>query len=295
MSTHTLTQKGLTQSAGRKLKEGIEATRERMDRTVDALSEKLDPRQVVDGISDWVGNASFDDALDSARRSAKRAASHVRRHPVPYTLAGAGLAWLAVELIRKHGDGDDETPPPWKEKAEGAKEATMDALHSAGEAAGRAVGEARDAVVTEAGKVGRSLARNYERASEACQDAFHNTKDKFSGRADSIAHVAAQNPLAVGGGLIALGVIAGVLLPRTRTEDKWLGDGSDRLIEGARNAGRDALRRGGDALHDMVDATKARAEAEGLTPEALEAKAGKVMEGVKEDVRHAADKHLFHG
>ncbi|HUF61392.1 MAG TPA: DUF3618 domain-containing protein [Verrucomicrobiales bacterium] len=295
MATHTLTHKGLAHGAGQKLKEGIEATRERMDRTVDALSEKLDPRQVVDGISDWVGNASFEDALESARKSVKQAASHVRRHPVPYTLAGAGMAWLAVELIRKHGAGADQTASTWTEKGEAAKEAVSGALHTMGESAGRAATEAKEAVATGAGKAGRTLARGYARASEACQDAFHTTKDKLSGRQDSIANVVAQNPLAVGGGLIALGVIAGILLPRTRAEDRWIGEGSERLLEGARNAGRAALQRGKDALHDVVESTKARAEAEGLTPEALEEKAENVIEGVKEDARKAANEHLFRG
>jgi hypothetical protein len=216
MSTHTFTERGLAHDAGRKLKESIESSREKMERTVDALSEKLDPRRLVDGISDWAGHASVEDALESARKSARQVACHVRNHPVPYTLAGAGMAWLAVELVRKHGEN---SPPEWRRRSIAAKEAAVEGLHQAGESASRAAAEGRAALAAGAGEARRTLARKYERVSEACQDAYQTAKDRVSARAETMADVAVSNPIAVGGGLLALGLLAGFLLPRSRPDD----------------------------------------------------------------------------
>src|SRR4051812_13216917 len=70
----------------------IERTRSQMDRTVDALGDKLSPSRMLDDLYLRLrteGPAALGDA--------------VKHHPIPFTLMGLGLGWLAYEQAK--GDG----------------------------------------------------------------------------------------------------------------------------------------------------------------------------------------------
>jgi hypothetical protein len=87
-----------------------------------------------------------------------------------------------------------------------------------------------------------------------------------------------KNPLAVLAGGLAVGVIAGALLPRTDRETEMLGPVGKRLTEGATMAARAAR-----------DAGTAELIAAGISRDAARAHVGKLVDGVMTAVKTAGD------
>ena len=68
--------------------------------------------------------------------------------------------------------------------------------------------------------------------------------------------IAERNPLGLAVGGVALGLVAGLLLPSTRMEDERLGEVSDRVVDAAKETGREALDRGKEVAHEATQAAK---------------------------------------
>ena len=64
--------------------------------------------------------------------------------------------------------------------------------------------------------------------------------------------VAEENPLGLAVGAIAVGFLAGMLIPSTRVEDRKLGSISDEVIERAKDTGQEALERGKQVAQDAA-------------------------------------------
>jgi hypothetical protein len=93
-----------------------------------------------------------------------------------------------------------------------------------------------------------------------------------------------EEPLVVAGLGIALGALVGALLPATDIENRAMGEASDRLKSGAREAAREQWERGKDIAEDGWDEAK---DAARRTWEDAKAEAEKSWEDTK---RHAGDR-----
>jgi hypothetical protein len=69
--------------------------------------------------------------------------------------------------------------------------------------------------------------------------------------------VSKQNPLGLGIAAVAVGFVAGTLLPSTTMEDERLGEMSDQVGGKAREVGQEALERGKDVAREAVGNAKA--------------------------------------
>ena len=65
--------------------------------------------------------------------------------------------------------------------------------------------------------------------------------------------VAEENPLGLAVGAIAVGFLAGMLIPSTRVEDEKLGAISDDVIDRAKETGQEALERGKQVAQDAAE------------------------------------------
>lgn len=113
-------------------------------------------------------------------------------------------------------------------------------------------------------KRGKALAT---RARGAANDAG----DRFAERVEA-------SPLAVLVGGIAVGAVAGALLPKTKLEGEYLAPIGAKLNEGAR-----------EAMRAATDAGKAELAAVGLSKVGANEQFGKVLEGLGAAVRSASD------
>src|SRR3954454_5809406 len=84
--------------------------------------------------------------------------------------------------------------------------------------------------------------------------------------------VAQENPLGLAVGAVAVGFLAGMLVPSTRFEDDKLGAMSDDVMERAKQTGPEALERGKQVAQDAAETAKdsGREHAEELKSSAQE-------------------------
>ncbi len=68
--------------------------------------------------------------------------------------------------------------------------------------------------------------------------------------------VAEENPLGLAVGALAVGFLAGMLIPSTRIEDEKLGEISDDVIERAKDTGQEALERGKQVAQEAAQSAQ---------------------------------------
>jgi hypothetical protein len=97
-------------------------------------------------------------------------------------------------------------------------------------------------------------------------DVKSRTKEKFVGVKDKVAGatpdsgdvkgVAQQNPLGLAIGSVAVGFLAGMLVPSTRVEDEKLGPIADDVKDKVRETGQEALEHGKQVAQDAAETAK---------------------------------------
>ena len=71
---------------------------------------------------------------------------------------------------------------------------------------------------------------------------------------------AERNPLGLVLGGVAVGLMAGLLLPSTRIEDEQMGEMSDRVVDAAKETATDALESGKQVVRDAADSAMEQGE-----------------------------------
>jgi gas vesicle protein len=70
------------------------------------------------------------------------------------------------------------------------------------------------------------------------------------------ASVAQENPLGLAIGAVAVGFVAGMLIPSTRIEDEKLGEASDSVIEQVKETGQEALEHGKQVAQEAAQSAQ---------------------------------------
>ncbi len=180
------------------------------------------------------------------------------------TLDGAGGDDATVGVSTGEGVEDDLDSGPGmldraKEKLAAGRESAADRGRSAKDGISDRWDETRAGVNRRRRAAGR-------KAGELRNEVSHRASD-LQGR---VADAGDEHPLAFGGILLAAGVCAGLLLPRSATEDAWMGEVADDLKS-------EAVTRTKDVASRTVGSALDEAEARDLTPGNLAEKAGRVV------------------
>jgi phage tail protein X len=77
------------------------------------------------------------------------------------------------------------------------------------------------------------------------------------------AGIAQENPIGLALGAVAVGFVAGLLVPSTRVEDEKLGEVSDQVIEKAKETGQEAMERGKEVAQQAAASAKETAQQSG--------------------------------
>lgn len=236
----------------------IDETRYDMDRTMNEIGSRFHPRTFVDHLLDYFRNRENREQIaHAAREVGQSTMDTVRQNPGPLLLIGGGVAWLLTSERRSH-DGrhpydipdhyvDARTGEPYpteRETGRGADQGHKAAGPGAGEKAKDAAGSVKAGGRHAAESAAHAFARTGERAQARAHRARESAREGLASARNAAGHGVAQgagragsllrdNPLAVGLGAMALGVLAGGLAPKSRLEERLGGEPSEKTPEPA--------------------------------------------------------------
>src|SRR3712207_3236425 len=113
------------------------------------------------------------------------------------------------------------------------------------------------------------------RAKEAISSRVDTVKEKVPSGSQA-AGIARENPLGLAVGAMAVGFVAGMVIPGTRIEDERIGPMADQVKEKAKETGQEAMERGKEVAQQAAESAKetaqeaGREQAEGLKESAQE-------------------------
>lgn len=308
------------------LRSDIDTTRRRMDDTMDALGDRLQPRHLLDEFLGYL-RGTGDDGESRLKHAGERIgqscnhAMHsvvdsIKQNPMPAVLIGAGVAWMiysnrrdqtqrydfedytASDAARRydpdtHYDRPLEYPPAedeiraWRSQGEPQHRTTPNELaDKASSIADQAKGK-----LAQAGEAAREkISGIRERAGEVSERVRERTRETYDRARERVVSTADHHPLEVGLVALAAGLIAGLAIPTPNAINRSVGPTADRLRQRTREAGNEMLEKGKRVAEAAMTAVKEEAEAQGLTPEHLRDKTAAVAERGKEAGQQAANR-----
>lgn len=215
------------------LEREVEDARGRIDQTVEALKDKMQPREVFDEATKMMGGAS--------NKVLTTAVEQLRENPIPIALIGLGVAWLAISQTRRPATGaaayqaggyyptyegyDEEESLRQRvaAKADAAKAKLAASAEKAKAKLADAQHHAADGVSQARGKVGEYAHVAQEKAGEYSRAA----RQRFDETLDS-------EPLVIGAIGLAVGAAIGAALPSTPVERRYIGPARTKVADRAK-------------------------------------------------------------
>jgi ElaB/YqjD/DUF883 family membrane-anchored ribosome-binding protein len=268
----------------------IERTRERMARDVDAIGQKLNPRNLA---HDAVESVSY-----QARETGSRVVDFIRENPLPVAAVGLGVTWLMT--LRSSGGVSGDRMARYAYTGPDRRRGRF-ADRGVGARVGEVTSHAREKVSSAATSVSERAEELSHRVSERAEG-FSHRAEEVAGRAQErvkgfgyqargqvtrarggLEHVIEENPLAVAVGAAIFGLALGLLLPETRRENEMLGPARDRLMDRAGEAAERVKDVASDAAREVKQTVREEwTERKPELKETVEEAARNVKEQVKE-------------
>jgi len=291
----------------------IDVTRQAMDRTIEAIEGKLTPGQLLLEGLNLLGKGGT--------TGANKLVELARDHPVPAAVIGVGVGMMIRDASQKKTASQtgvyaagygyeggfpgtsarvyDEGPGAAsravhsaKERVADARDTVTDAAHTARETVADAAQTAKETVsgvVETARETARETAASMEeRAARFKQRAHVQVRDAKIGFWQTLD----EKPLVVGAAAIAIGVVAGLLIPNTERENEMLGDTRDEMLRRAQEKGRDVLEKGKHVAQAAAVTLKTEAQEQGLTPSAIAEKVRTVGRDTVDKARAEAQREF---
>lgn len=258
-----------------------EATRRSLANDLNELQDRLTPGQVFDEALTYAkaGSGTFARAFSNA----------VRENPFPALLIGTGCMLFMSEKM-----GITKSKSAERYTGSFAAAAETDHGPSIGERAKEKVHSAADTVKQGFAAVGDRLQDTSERVRETAQemgegvaDAAERVKQKTRSVADRLTDTAVQTgeqarfagrqvkdkantllheqPMLMAGIGLALGAAIAALIPVTRTENRLMGETSERIKRRVRDTATQQLEAAKESAGEFVERAKTVAEREGVT------------------------------
>ncbi len=309
------------------IRSDIDATRRRMDDTMDALGDRLQPRHLLDealGFLRGGENADGDDRLARMREKVSESASAcmhsvvdtVKQNPMPALLIGAGVAWMLYAASRDRApasadghyygydrEGDPVRYDPDRHYDRPLQYPSGYTSNEFGLEEGSKFNGLKDKVAEKASEAGASIKNGLAHAGEAAREkagalrdrageltarARAGTHDAYVRTRERVVTTADRHPLEVGLVALAAGLIAGLALPTPNAVNRTVGPAADRLRDRTREAGSEMLQKGRRVAQAAVSAVKEEAAAQGLTPEHLREQVAALGNRAKDTVKQEA-------
>jgi hypothetical protein len=244
----------------------IERTRHDMDSTLSAIENRLTPGQLFDQGVEYLRHSGGHEFVQNLGTQAKN-------NPMPIALVGIGLAWLMASgknpparysyESTSYGPSVGERASELGNKASGMASSAKDRISGTTQAVGDRMRQARESL-TSTGQSAR------QRVSDLSDSARHQIDRARSG----MDYMMREQPLALGAIGLAIGAIVAAMAPRTRKEDELMGDTRDRMLDQAKEAGKEKLEQAKEVANTAVGAATKEAESRGLKPQSGQSNQG---------------------
>ena len=232
----------------REIRHEIEETRGEMSETIDAIQEKLKPRNIVADATDRVKSAATErvremadtasqtaqQAMDYTRDRAGDVARGARNNALPLALIGVGAAWFLTNRSRRSNYDED-----WRYQRDSWND-------------GRTW--SRDESRYGEGAAARSGEGATARAREYASETADSVRRMARRRQNQVQRMVQENPLLVGAGALMLGVAFGLAVPETEAENDLMGPTRDNMVDRAREMARDAAAEVQEAASTVTEA-----------------------------------------
>jgi hypothetical protein len=248
----------------------IEQTRQEMTGTVEAIGDRLDPKNVakdatqavkeatVGKVEDMASQASgfIGGATSSAQDAGGGVIETIKSNPVPALMTGVGLAWLFrsfsssssrkpswdQERMNSYGMGSYGEYRPMSS----SEYRPMSSSGSSGpgqvlDTVGDKFSGAGETVANKASGVGDSVGSAASQVTGGVGSAAGQVGDTARTFAGSATQMISENALAAGAIAVAAGAAIGLMLPATETERRVMGDAGSKAIDTAKSTVSDTL------------------------------------------------------
>ena len=250
------------------IKAQIEATRNQMGETIDAIQERLSFSNISEQVSETVNNAiesakdtAYDATIGKAVNFMKNVGdgvSHsstfrtIKSNPLPFALIGVGTGLLVYQSMGRRksydrADGRDMRSFSGGSRGDRDVSAFEKSKRTLGDTASRTyegitekAGSAVDKVSNVAGSAYESVTGTVNNVYTGAEDLAHKAYDRageFGNKAyEKYDEYLEENPLALGALAVAVGAAVGFAIPSTRYEGKMMGEAREHLMERATEA-----------------------------------------------------------
>lgn len=231
------------------LEREAEVARADVTETADAIRQKMTPGQLIDEFTGMFSGGDTSAAMQNLK-------SQVRDNPLPLALIGTGLAWLmfgpqvSPAMAQRYG----QSPGDLRARVAGQDDQSSETPMTASP-----------------GDDARALSDVAKRIGDAAGSARDNAGNILSSVNATSMDAVRSEPLILAAVGLAMGTVAGTLLPRTDFEDEQLGPIGDDLREQAQAAMEDGLEGAkavaGEAYASLKDEADDRMQDEGTVAE----------------------------
>lgn len=262
------------------IRRDIDRTRVGLNRTLEELEDRLDPRHVME-----FAMGTLKDTLQAVKDAVVDTA---RDHPISTAVAAGGLGLLAAIVIRdRMTDHERSRLQRLKRRAEDVAESARDRLADWTSETRRRASDIADRAEDAASSFESRASRGVHHAVEKAEDAYR------------------AHPFAIGLAAVGAGVGAGLAMPSTRVEDRWCGEHRDALLRRAKEGGREVLHGGERVVEAAARTAREEAQRQHVTPHDLKEefeeeardtgrdlrrRAAEVAEAAKESARAEAER-----
>jgi hypothetical protein len=240
------------------LEREADSARASLERTLDALETRLSPSALLNHVVESVKESGGDFSANLLNQ--------VRNNPLPSILAGVGIAWLMTASKRPPpsarataSTGDEH---PLEEGLAAARESwrgATDTLRGAAARTRETFAGVSDGTREAAGKLADATRESWHSVAATSRAGARTVGDSFSYLRD-------EQPLILGALAIAAGALIGGLLPRTASEDRWLGAASADARGEIKDTARKAMNAVKDAAHAVAGAARSDQRTDGSGP-----------------------------
>ena len=215
------------------IREEIEQTRLEMGETIDAIQERLSPDHMKEQAMGAVLAATIgraEEAVDGATQTVKGAGTRmidtIKQNPIPAAMIGIGVGWLVMQNrgSSSYGQTSGQGQQRLRDVASTGRQQAEQTVGQVQHQAEQTIGQ----VQHQAEQIVGQAQYQAEHAVGQLQDTAGRVTERTQGQLKQLMQ---ENPLALGGVALALGVAAGLALPETQKEHELMGEAHDRVID----------------------------------------------------------------